>query len=136
MEKREARNKISLREKVAWHEKWMCLYLVYEICIDVCDHIFALQLYFVINDFWGLVTTLACWMHAGLYTVYIQTLLAPIQLHRSYASATKRKFGSVSWKQFLQHLHIIWDPFHLLSFKWENKTEDILLKYQTALNWI
>lgn len=56
-------------------------------------------------------------MHAGLYTVCIQTLLAMIQIHRSYASLTERKFGSVSWKQFLQYLHIIWDPFHLLSFK-------------------
>lgn len=29
----------------------MCLYLVYEICIDVCDHIFTLQLYFAFNNF-------------------------------------------------------------------------------------
>lgn len=108
---------------------------VNEICIDVCDHIFALQLYFIINNFWGLATTLACWRHAGLYTVCIQTFLALIQLHRIYASVTKRKFVSVSWKQFLQHLHIIWDPFHLLSFKLENKTEDIPLEVLNSIKF-
>lgn len=127
MEKKEDINKISFREKLALHEKWM--YLVYEICIYVCDLIFVLQLYFVINNFWGLVTTLACWMHADLYTVCIQTLLALIQLHRSYASLTERKFGSVVV------IITIWEPFHLLSLKWGNKPEDILLiKYQTAFN--
>lgn len=69
-------------------------------------------------------------MHAVLYTMCIQTLLALIQLHRSYASLTERKFGSV-----VIIIIIIWDPFHLLSLKRENKPEDIpLIKYQTAFN--